>query len=303
MVEPIVVRGELTSHGRLRGKALLFGGGALVWLTVFMVLPGLAIAALAFATRGPDGVVLWDFQLGNLLRLAGRTADGTWHPDFFVIALRTLWLSVLSTVLAIVLAFPICFLIASMPPRRRLLLLALVTIPFCTNVVVRTIGWLQLFSNGMWPAKMAQHLGLIEANLSLAGTLFAVMVGLISNALPMAILPLYPSVERLDWSLAEAARDLYGGRWRVFRHAVLPQLWPGLSAAFILTFIPSLGGFVITDLLGARNYYLIGNYIDQQFYTSRDWPYGALISMVLVLSSLVGLFLLRRKRASLEGLA
>jgi spermidine/putrescine transport system permease protein len=303
MADAVVLRGELASRGRLRGRALLFGGGALLWLTVFMLLPGFAIAALAFATRGPDGVVVWDFHAGNLWRLAGRTGDGTWHFDFLVIALRTLWLSVLSTVLALALAFPICFLIASQPPRRRLLLLALVTIPFCTNVVVRTIGWMQLFSNRMWPAQAAQGLGLIEANLSLAGTLFAVTVGLVSNALPMAILPLFPSVERLDWSLAEAARDLYGGRWRVFRHAILPQLWPGLSAAFVLTFIPSLGTFVTSDLLGGGNYYLVGNYIDQQFYTARDWPFGALISLVLVLSSLIGLFALRHRRRSLEGLA
>jgi spermidine/putrescine transport system permease protein len=303
MTKTIVVRGELTSRGRLRGRALLFGGGALLWLAIFMLVPGVTIAALAFATRGPDGVVMWDFQIDNLMRLAGRTSDGSWHPDFFVIALRTLWLSVLSTVLAMALAFPICFLIASQSPRRRLLLLALVTIPFCTNVVVRTIGWLQLFSNKMWPAEIAQSLGFIESNLSLSGTLFAVTIGLVSNALPMAILPLYPSVERLDWSLAEAARDLYGGRWRVFRHAILPQLWPGLSAAFVLTFIPSLGTFVTSDLLGGGNYYLIGNYIDQQFYAARDWPYGALISLVLVVMSLIGLFALRHRRSSLEGLA
>jgi len=303
MTEMIVVRGELTTRRRLRGRAMAFGGGALLWLVIFLLVPGATIAALAFATRGTDGIVVWDFQLDNLMRLAGRTSDGSWHLDFLVIALRTLWLSVLSTVLALALAFPICFLIASQTPRRRLLLLALVTIPFCTNVVVRTIGWLQLFSNKMWPAEIAQSLGFIEANLSLSGTLFAVTVGLVSNALPMAILPLYPSVERLDWSLVEAARDLYGGRGRVFRHAILPQLWPGLSAAFVLTFIPSLGTFVTSDLLGGGNYYLIGNYIDQQFYSARDWPYGALISLVLVVMSLIGLFALRHRRSSLEGLA
>jgi spermidine/putrescine transport system permease protein len=117
---------------------------------------------------------------------------------------------------------------------------------------------------------------------------------MVSSFLPFAALPLYTSVERLDWSLVEAARDLYASRWREFRHAILPQTLPGLTVAVILTFIPAMGMFVVPDLLGGARTMLVGNVIQQQFGASRDWPFGAMISLGLMALTLAGLFLLRR---------
>jgi spermidine/putrescine transport system permease protein len=117
---------------------------------------------------------------------------------------------------------------------------------------------------------------------------------MISAMLPFAVLPLYTSVERIDWSVVEAARDLYGGAWRTFRHGVLSQTVPGLIAAVILTFIPCLGMFVVSDLLGGAKYMLVGNLIQQQFGAAADWPFGAMLGLGLVIASLLSLLVLLR---------
>jgi spermidine/putrescine transport system permease protein len=117
---------------------------------------------------------------------------------------------------------------------------------------------------------------------------------MVSGFLPFAVLPLYTNAERLDWSIVEAAQDLYASRWRLFVHAILPQTLPGLAAAVILTFIPAMGTFVVSDILGMRKFMLIGNKIEQSFMSARDIPAGAMISLVLMLLTIIVLMLLRR---------
>lgn len=294
----VVEHGDLTTVGRLQRRSLLLGGPALAWLTLFLVLPGLLVAALAFASRGDYGQVVWSFTWENLTRLAGHGVFG-WSADYLIILGRSVLLAGATTLIALALAFPLCFVIAAQRPRLRYLLLALVTIPFCTNLVIRTYGWMLLFSSQLPPAQIAGWLGLIDQGAGLYPSSFAVYVGMVNAILPFAILPLYPSVERLDWSLVEAARDCYAGRLRTFRHAILPQCLPGLGTAFVLTFIPAIGMFVVSDLLGGAKYMLVGNLIQQQFGASRDWPFGAAICLGLIVLTLVGVWLLRR-RATVE---
>jgi spermidine/putrescine transport system permease protein len=123
---------------------------------------------------------------------------------------------------------------------------------------------------------------------------------MISAFLPFVALPLYSSVEKLDWSLVEAANDLYCGKWRVFRQAILPQTLPGLSVGAILTFVPAMGMFLIPDLLGGAKYMLVGNLIQQQFGKSRDWPFGAAVSLALMSLTLIALVILNRKGEKME---
>ena len=286
--------GHLTTPINATWRAVLLSGGALSWLILFLVLPGLLVGVLAFASRGDYGQLVWSFTTDNFTRLAGWGIFG-WSADYLIILARSLWQAALCTSLALLLAFPLAFVIAVQKPRWRYLLLALVTIPFCTNLVIRTYGWVLLFSNNLPPAQFAQWLGWIEPGAGIAPSAFAVIIGMVNAVLPFAILPLYPSVERLDWSLVEAARDNYAGKWRTFRHAIMPQVWPGLSAAFILTFIPAIGMFVVSDLLGGAKYMLVGNLIQQQFGASRDWPFGAAICLVLILLTLLGLLGLGRR--------
>lgn len=293
MNKVLVWYGELTSARSLwlRGALLVLPG--LLWLLLFLVLPGLVLLPLSFAERGSFGEVVWSFSLENYRRLLGYGVLG-YSPDNLLALLRTLWVAFVTTLLCLLLAFPLAFFIRSQPVGRRYLYLSLVLVPFWTNIVIRTYAWQLLLAPEMPLAKALAFLGLVEPGMALFPSSFAVYVGMVSAFLPFMVLPLYSSAERLDESLLEAVRDLYGGPWRVFLHGVLPQVLPGLTVGIILTFIPAMGMFVVPDLLGGAKHLLVGNLVQQAFYTMRDWPYGAALSLVLVLFTLLALRVYRR---------
>jgi spermidine/putrescine transport system permease protein len=169
--------------------------------------------------------------------------------------------------LCVAAGLPLAFFIAGLTEQNRNLALTLVIIPLWTNLLIRTYAW--------------------QLMLPLGTT--AVLVGMTCDYLPFLVLPLYASVEKMDWSIAEAAQDLHAPPVRVFWHAILPQVAPGLVAGVILVFIPATGQFVIPDLLGGAKTVMLGNAIAQQFGASRDWPFGsaiAFLSMMLVMAGL-----------------
>lgn len=287
--------GEATTPGRLRLRGLMIAGLPLLWLVILLLLPSLTLVVIAFMQRDAYGQIVWQPSLGNLRRLMGFGLLA-WSADYIIILLRSLWMALVTTVLAVVLSYPLAFFIAARPARRRYFWLALVIIPFCTNLVIRTYAWMLILSQHMPPAKLAAWLGLIPPETSLYPSAFAVYLVMVSSFLPFAALPLYTTIERLDWSVVEAARDLYAGGYRVFWHAILPQTLPGLAVAVILTFIPAMGVFVVPDLLGGAKTMLVGNLIQQQFGPSRDLPFGSALSLALMVLTLIGLFALRRRR-------
>lgn len=299
MTDLLIWYGQLTTRRRLRWRGLGFLAWAVVWLTVFLSLPLLVLVAMAFAERGPYGEVIWQLGFHNFKRLMGFGVLG-WSADYLLILGRSVWVAFITTVLAVVLSYPLAFFIAGRPKRSRYLWLTLVIIPFCTNLVIRTYAWMLILAKGMPPARLAQWLGIIPEDTALYPSPFAVYLGMVSSFLPFAVLPLYTSVERLDWAIVEAAQDLYASRWRVFWHAILPQTLPGLLVATILTFIPAMGAFVVPDLLGGAKYMLVGNLIQQQFGASRDWPFGAAVSLGLMVLTLAGLFILRTRSKGAE---
>lgn len=291
--------GELTSTRSLlwRGTLLVLPG--LVWLLAFLILPGLVLIPLSFAERGPFGEVVWTFSWENYRRLLGYGVLG-FSLDNLMALIRTAWVALVTTLLAGILAYPIAFFIRSQPAHRRYFLLSLVLIPFWTNIVIRTYAWQVLLAPEMPLAKFFGILGWVEPGMALFPSSFAVYLGMLSAFLPFMVLPVYSSVERLDESLLEAVRDLYGGPVRVFLHGVLPQTLPGLTVGTILTFIPAMGMFVVPDLLGGAKHFLVGNLIQQAFYTMRDWPYGAALSLGLILLTLLSLRLYRRYGREVE---
>jgi spermidine/putrescine transport system permease protein len=291
--------GELTSHRRLSLRGLAFLLSGLLWLTVFLMLPSLVLVAVGFAQRDAYGQIVWAFTLENFRRLAGFGILG-WSADYLLILGRSVWVAALTTVFCLLLAYPLAFFIAARPPRTRYLWLALVIIPFCTNLVIRTYAWMLILAQQMPPARLAQSLGLIAPDAALYPSALAVYIGMVSSFLPFTVLPLYTNVERLDWSIVEAAQDLYASRIRIFLHGVVPQTLPGLVVATILTFIPAMGAFVVPDLLGGAKTMLAGNLIQQQFGPSRDWPFGAAVSLGLMVLTLIGLFALRRRGKELD---
>ncbi len=291
--------GELTTRRSLRRRGLFHISPGLFWILLFLTIPALALIGLSFATRGSYGEIRWIFTLENFERLAGYGLFG-WSPDYLWILLRSLWVAAVTTAACICLAFPLAFYIAKKPKKTRYIWLILVIIPFWTNLVIRTYAWQLLLSPDLPIAAFAAQVGLIPPGSPLYPSSFAVYMGMISAFLPFVALPLYSSVEKLDWTLVEAATDLYSSKRRVFMQAVLPQTLPGLSVGTLLTFVPAMGMFLIPDFLGGAKYMLVGNLIQQQFGKSRDWPFGAAVSLALMALTLIGLFVLRRKGEDME---
>jgi len=267
---------------------------AMSWLLIFLVLPGLVLIIVSFASRGAYGELVWEFSTENYKRFIGFSLFG-WTSDYLMILWRSVRVAFITTLLSVALSYPLAFFIAAKPERTRYIWLTIIIIPFWTNLVIRTYAWFLILAPEFPPAKIASFLGLIPSGAALYPSAFAVYLGMISMFLPFVALPLYSSVERLDWEIVEAAQDLYASKVRVFMQAILPQTLPGLSVGVILTFVPAMGMFVVPDLLGGAKYMLVGNLIAQQFSASRDWAFGAAISMGLMLLTLISLYLYRRK--------
>lgn len=293
MREREVFEGKVSTRGRMRAVGLALGLPGLAWLGAFLALPVAGLAFLAFARRGAYGSVDWTFSLENLFRIFGYGLFG-WSPDNLLILLRSGVFAIVTTIACIGLAVPMAFWICDRGRTARLALMALVTVPSCINLVIRTYAWMLLLGSQSLPVATLKMMGLLGENEALYPGWSAVLLGMVSCMLPFAVLPLYASVERLDWSLIEAARDLHAGAWRTFRHGILPQILPGLVSAIVLTLIPSLGMFVVSDLLGGSRTMLVGNLVQQQFGMASDWPFGAMAGLVLVVGALVSLAALMR---------
>jgi spermidine/putrescine transport system permease protein len=295
----IIWYGDLTTRKRLLKQGFLFLSSAIAWMMVFLVLPGLVLVLVSFATRGAYGQLEWNFSLANYTRLMGFSLFG-WTADYLVILWRSVVVAFITTLISVILSYPLCFFIAAREKRSRYMWLTLVIIPFWTNMVIRTYAWFLILAPELPFARIAAMLGIIAPGTPLYPNAFAVYIGMVSMFLPFVTLPLYASIEKLDWSLVEAAQDLYASRIRVFTQAILPQTLPGLSVGVILTFVPAMGMFVVPDLLGGAKYMLVGNLIQQQFGSSRDWPFGAAISMALMVLTMVSLQIYRRRSKEIE---
>ncbi len=291
--------GELLSQKKLVQRGFFFLSPGMLWLILFLVLPGFILIAVSFAARGAYGQLVWDFSLENYKRLMGFGIFG-WTPDYLLILLRSVWVAIVTTGLSVLLSYPLCFYIARKPERTRYLWLTVVIIPFWTNMVIRTYAWFLILAPEMPFAKLAAFFKLIQPGMPLYPSAFAVYLGMISMFLPFVALPLFSSVERLDWTLVEAAQDLYASNFRIFMHAILPQTLPGLSVGVILTLVPAMGMFVVPDLLGGAKYMLVGNLIQQQFGASRDWAFGAAISMGLMVLTMLSLYVYKRKSKGVD---
>lgn len=291
--------GDLTTRRTLLTRGCLLVAGALGWLASFLLIPGLVLFLVAFLERDPDGGVTLTFTLESFRRLIGFTGSGVSSANLLIL-LRSIVLAVVTTILSLALAYPMAFFIALSSPRRRVLWLSLIIVPLCTNLVIRTYAWKLLLSARLPPAQVASWLGWVEPGRDLLPGWTAVVLGVTAASLPFAVVPLYMNVDRLDWSLVEAAQDLYASPRRVFLQAILPQTLPGLSVAVLLTFVPTMGMFVVTDMLGGAKYWLVGNLIQHQFGPGRNIPYGSALSLVLIALTLVGIYAHRRQGKAME---
>jgi len=264
--------------------ALLFPG--LFWLLIFFALPLVVIVIYSFLTPGPTGNVIWNFTLDNYITLFTK--------DIYVNAyLRSLGFGVATTIACLLIGYPLSLYVIQRTPRWRSVLLFLVLIPFWTNFLVRTYAWMIILSNNGVLNTLFQSLGLPRQ--TMLNTPGAVLIGLIYGELPFMVLPIYASLDRFDFTLLEAASDLGASRTRAFLRIMLPLTMPGVAAGSVLVFIPTVGQFVVSDLLGGAKVDMLGNLLQRLFTRSNppNWPLGsamALIFMIVLTISVIFYF-------------
>lgn len=281
--------GEPMPPGAQTFRALWLCGPALAWVTVFLLIPLSFVIALSFAQRGDAGEIVWRFTGENYSRLAGHGALGFDAVQPLILA-RSIGVGLTTAALCLLAGLPVAFFIAGLPRRWKSVALTLVVIPFWTNLLIRTYAWQLLLAPEGWLVETLTTAGLLTRGEALYPGWPAVMLAMVCDYLPFMALPLYASVEKLDWSLMEAAADLGASPVRVFWHAVLPQIRPGMIAGGVLVALPATGQFVIPDLLGGAKVALLGNAVQQQFGVSRDWPFGSAIAVVALLVMFFGLW-------------
>ncbi len=269
----------------LLGRYALISPAAIL-IFVFMLLPMLLMALMSWLEAGQFGGVKWGSYTPEayLKFLFDRDLSDhlVFNSDYLSIFSRSFQLAAITTVLTLLVAFPVAFYISLQTPKHRTWLMLLITIPFWTNLLVRTYAWILLLRNGGLIDSSLHSLGIMSTPINLMYTPIAVQIGLVYAFLPFMVLPIYTSLEKFDWRLLEAAYDLYANRWQTLRRIVIPLAMPGMVAGCILVFVPALGTFFIPELLGGAKTLMIGNLIQQQFGISRNWPFGAALSFALL---------------------
>jgi spermidine/putrescine transport system permease protein len=250
-----------------------------IYLFILIVLPLILVAGLSFLSRGTYGQIEFKVNLSNYTRL--------FDPLYAKILLFSLLVGFGTTVICLLVGYPLAYFIARAPSRQRSLLLFLILLPFWTNFIIRIYAWMTILRSGGLLDSLLQWLHITQNPLNILYSPTAVMIGMVYEFLPFMVLPLYTSLEKIENSLLEAAADLGAPPWKAFLRITIPLSVPGMIAGTILTFIPSMGMFVVPDILGGAKTILIGNVIRNQFLTARDWPFGAAASMILMLMTMV----------------
>ena len=294
---------EIVRKKDIRSRWLL-SAPALILIAVAGVGPLLIVVVYSFLAPGNYGDVKWEFSTEawfNVLLSRDIFDDTVTLADAHLsIFLRSIQLAIVTTVLCVVFGFPTAYFIATRPPHTREIWVFLVTIPFWTNLLIRTFAMQQVIRNEGLLNNALIWLGVIDSPLQIMYTDTANLLGMTYVFLPLMVLPLYASIEKLDFRLIEAAYDLYASRWNVLFRVIVPLVKPGLIAGAILVFIPALSSYVIPRVLGGGKNLMIGNLIELQFGQGRNWPLGASLSVTLVIIVLVAM-LYYVKNASKSG--
>ena len=248
------------------------------------MVPLAIIFVVSFGSRGElDQISLDPLSLDNYRRAL--------DPVFLPTLLNSLRYAAATTILCLLIGYPIAYWISRYGGRNKALLLIIVMLPFWTSYLIRTYAWMIMLRDNGVVNSVLQATGLISEPIILLNTDFSVIIGMTYGFLPFAILPLFVSIDRLDPALVAAARDLYASGRAAFRHVTLPLTMPGIVAAGILTFIPAIGDFVTPDLLGGSETTTIAKVVQELFLQGRDWPYGAALGFLLMLLTLGGTLL------------
>ena len=274
------------------------------WLVIgaFLLAPVGIMLVYSFLTKEFRGGVIWEFSLAAYDQfIFDRGLFGDEPPQlewtYITIFTRSILQAAVATLLCLLIGFPTAFFIATRSASSRAAWLFLVTVPYWVNLLIRTVSMKFLIRDNGPLNEILLWTGVVSEPLALVNTNLAVQLGLFYSYLPFMVLPIYASVERYDFSLSEAAADLYANRWTTLRHVLIPVVKPGIVAGCILVFVPSLGAFLAPDLLGGAKNFMIGSLIEEQFKgNAGNWPFGAAASMILLTMVLIVLLYYARQQ-------
>ena len=269
------------------------------WLVIgiFGLMPMFIMLAISFMVQDPYGGVEWGYSHEAYIQfLFERDLDDSLilNTIYINIVMRSIGLAAMTTILCLIVGLPVAYFIARQPEDKRNLYMLLITIPFWTNLLIRTYAWILILTrNGVVDARL-QWLGFEAGTFDLLYTNTAIFIGLVYSYLPFMVLPLYASLEKMDFRLVEAASDLYASKWQAARHVIIPLARPGIVAGALLVFIPSIGAFIAPELLGGGKRMMLGSLIYFQFATARNWPFGAAVSVLLMAFVMIALLVYAR---------
>lgn len=265
-----------------------------LWLAFFIAVPLLYVVLMSFCSTDEYYNVVFRFTTDNYARLL--------NSSYLQIYLQSILIAFSATAICILLGYPFAFLIARTTSSRKALLYMMVIIPFWTNSLIRIYGWRAFLSSGGMLNTILLRLHLVDAPVSFLFHLGTTVFGMVYCLFPFMVLPLYTAIEKLDTSLLEASSDLGAKGPATFFHVILPLTASGIFSGSIMVFIPSLGYFFVSDILGGGNSDVIGNLIERQFQSGNNWPLGAALSMILVGITLLLVKLYQKCGGDMEGL-
>lgn len=301
---PPAARG--VTPARRHPLSLAYLGLLPAWLIMgfALLLPILIVAAVSVATRGAYGGFEWGFDLTGYRQILfneGWEGEMEFTPQYLVIILRTLLLAAVTTGLCLILAVPVAYYIAQQPASRKALMVYLVTLPFWMSMILRIYAWMIILGkDGPLPRFLEIFGG--PPGLSLMYNDGATLAAMVYTYIPLMVLPVFASIEKLDGTLIEAAHDLYGNRWVTLRRVILPLTAPGIVSGAILVFVPALGAVLEPILMGGGKQMMMGSLIQLQFGGGRNWPFGSAIAVMLLAFVMILLIALARRAALREAM-
>ena len=268
------------TENRFAATFLVPGG---LWLLLLFVVPLLCLLAISFGYTDDLGEAVYGTRLDNYDRLL--------DPDYLPVLFRSVGFALATVVLCLLIGYPVAYYIAIFGGRWKTVLLALVVLPFFVNYLIRTYAWIAMLGDD------GLVNGVLDTDLRFLNTPYAVIAGLVYGFLTFMILPIYAALDRMDPSLIEAGKDLYGSPWQTFRNVTLPHTIQGVLAGSVLVFLPAVGDFVSASLLGGPSEVMVGNLIQQQFQASDNWPFGAALTVAMMAFLLIWMVLYLRAAA------
>lgn len=247
----------------------------LIFLTLFAAFPVLSMLFMSILTAGRFGGVTTPFTLNNFVRATDST--------FLKVIGTSLLISAATAILSLLIGFPTALFISRLSRKWQIILVIAIVMPYWTNFLVRTYAWLVLLNNEGIINKFLERIGLINQPIEMLYTPFSVIVGMTYLYLPLMILPIYAALEKVDKNLIEAAHDLGSSTWKSLKTISIPLAMPGILIGLIFVFVPSMGNFVVPEILGGGKTVMIGNLVRDQFLKARDWPFGATFALILTI--------------------